>query len=295
MISATDAVALQFSRVCGPMTSPLQKSAMENFICEQCGTQFSRRVEPPLTCPICEDERQFVRHDGQRWTTLKRLAAKHQNRFEEEAPRLLGIGTAPEFAIGQRALLVQSPAGNLLWDCITLLDDTTITKVNARGGIRAIAISHPHYYSAMIEWAECFDARIFLHAADREWVMRKNPRIQFWEGKTFPLWEDLTLINCGGHFEGGTVLHWAAGADGKGALLTGDIIQVVQDRRYVSFMRSYPNLIPLGRAAIQRILDAIEPYSFDQIYGAWWKANVLSNAKTAVRGSADRYLRWIST
>ena len=267
---------------------------MENFICVQCGTQFFETAKPPLHCPICEDERQFVRHGGQEWTTLKRLAADHQNRFEEEAPQLLGIGTEPEFAIGQRALLVQSPAGNLLWDCIALLDDRTIAEVSMRGGIRAIAISHPHFYSSMVEWAEQFDTQIFLHAADREWVMRESPRIQFWEGVTFPLWNGLTLINCGGHFEGGTVLHWPAGASGKGALLTGDIITVVQDRRYVSFMRSYPNLIPLGRAAIHRILDAIEPFSFDQIYGGWWKANVLSNAKDAVRSSAERYLRWIS-
>ena len=98
----------------------------------------------------------------------------------------------------------------------------------------------------MIEWAECFDAQIFLHSADREWVMRKSPRIRFWEGPTLSLWDGLTLINCGGHFEGGTVLHWPTGANGKGALLTGDIITVVQDRRYVSFLRSYPNLIPLG-------------------------------------------------
>ena len=144
--------------------------------------------------------------------------------FEEEAPRLLGIGTEPEFAIGQRALLLQSPGGNLLWDCISLLDDETIAEVNARGGIRAIAISHPHFYSSMIEWAECFDAQIFLHSADREWVMRKSRRIQFWEGTTLSLWDELTLINCGGHFEGGTVLHWPTGANGKGALLTGDII-----------------------------------------------------------------------
>src|ERR1700730_16629299 len=96
---------------------------MENFICVQCGTQFSVTAKPPLRCPICEDERQFVRHGGQEWTTLKRLAAHHQNRFEEEASQLFGIGTEPEFAIGQRALLVQSPAGNLLWDCIALLDD----------------------------------------------------------------------------------------------------------------------------------------------------------------------------
>src|SRR5436853_1330022 len=269
---------------------------MENFICVQCGTQFAENAEPPSQCAICDDERQFVRHTGQEWTTLKGLQADHHNRFEEEAPNLLGIGTEPEFAIDQRALLLQSPGGNLLWDCISLLDDETIAEVTARGGIRAIAISHPHFYSSMIEWAEHFDAQIFLHAADREWVMRPadaGSRIQFWEGTTLPLWDDLTLINCGGHFEGGTVLHWPACENGKGALLTGDIIQVVQDRRYVSFMRSYPNLIPLGAAAVDHILKAIEPFPFDQIYGAWWKANVLSDAKAAVARSAARYLRAI--
>lgn len=267
---------------------------MENFVCMQCGTQFAAAAEPPSCCPICEDERQYIRHTGQEWTTLERLAADHHNRIEEEAPRLLGIGTQPDFAIGQRALLLQSVGGNLLWDCITLLDDETAAAIDARGGIRAIAISHPHYYSAMAEWAERFDAQIFLHVADREWVMRTSERTEFWEGTTLSLWDDLTLINCDGHFEGGTVLHWPAGADGRGALLTGDIIQVVQDRQYVSFMRSYPNLIPLGPAAIHRIVETIEPFAFEQIYGAWWKANVLADAKAAVARSAERYLRWIS-
>ena len=266
---------------------------MQNFICVQCGTQFDETAHSPARCPICEDERQFVRHDGQQWTTLDRLAANHHNRFENEAPQLLGIGTEPEFAIGQRALLLQSPGGNLLWDCISLLDEKTIAAVNARRGIRAIVISHPHFYSSMVEWAEHFDAQIFLHAADRAWVMRESPRIQFWEGTTLSLWDELTLVNCGGHFEGGTVLHWPAGANAKGALLTGDIITVVQDRRYVSFMRSYPNLIPLGPAEINRIRETTEPFFFDQIYGGWWNANVLSDAKAAVARSAERYLRAI--
>jgi glyoxylase-like metal-dependent hydrolase (beta-lactamase superfamily II) len=267
---------------------------MENFICVQCGTQFGETAEPPARCPICEDERQFVRHAGQAWTPLQGLVVDHHNRLENEAPQLLGIGSESEFAIGQRALLLQSPGGNLLWDCISLLDDKTIAAVRARGGIRAIAISHPHFYSSMVEWSERFDAQIFLHAADRQWVMRESSRIQFWEGTTQPLWDSLTLINCGGHFEGGAVLHWPAGANGKGALLTGDIIQVVQDRRYVSFMRSYPNLIPLGAAAIHHILEMIEPFSFDQIYGGWWDASVLSDAKGAIARSAQRYLRAIS-
>jgi hypothetical protein len=267
---------------------------MQNFICAQCGTQFHATERPLPRCVICDDERQFVRHAGQQWTTLEKVAAEHHNRFEDEAPNLFGIGTEPEFAIGQRALLLQSPGGNLLWDCITLLDDKTIATVKAHGGIRAIAISHPHFYSGMVEWSERFDAQIFLHSADRQWVMRESPRIQFWEGTTLSLWDGLTLINCGGHFDGGTVLHWPGGASGKGALLTGDIIQVVQDRRYVSFMRSYPNLIPLGPSAIHRVLEMVEPFSFEQIYGAWWKANVISDAKTAVARSAERYLRAIS-
>src|SRR5216110_2466112 len=272
---------------------------MENFICIQCGTQFDATAEPPPRCLICEDEREFVHYGGQQWTTLERLAADHHNRCEDEAAQLLGIGTEPEFAIGQRALLLQSPGGNLLWDCISLLDEKTIAEVNGRGGIRAIAISHPHFYSSMVEWADHFDAQIFLHAADRDWVMRPagaGSRIQFWEGTTLSLWDDLTLINCGGHFEGGTVLHWPAASrdrGSKGALLTGDIITVVQDRRYVSFMRSYPNLIPLGPTAINRIVERIEPFSFEQIYGGWWKANVLADAKAAVVRSAERYLRAI--
>jgi glyoxylase-like metal-dependent hydrolase (beta-lactamase superfamily II) len=267
---------------------------MEHFICIQCGTQFAETAEPPSRCAICEDERQYVRHSGQEWTTLTRLRADHHNRIEDEAPRLLGIGTEPEFAIGQRALLLQSPGGNLLWDCITLLDEQITAEIEARGGIRAIAISHPHYYSAMVEWAEHFGAKIFLHAADRKWVMRENRHIQFWEGRMLSLWDGLKLINCGGHFEGGAVLHWPDGANGRGALLTGDIIQVVQDRRWVGFMRSYPNVIPLGPAAIRRILETIEPFAFEQVYGAWWKANVLADAKAAVERSAERYLRWIS-
>jgi hypothetical protein len=266
---------------------------MENFICVQCGTQFADSAQPRPSCPICEDERQFVRHAGQEWTMLEELAADHYNRLEDEAPQLLGIGTEPEFAIGQRALLLQSPEGNLLWDCITLLDDQTAAAIEARGGLRAIAISHPHFYTTMVEWADRFDAQIFLHAADREWVMRKSSRIQFWEGTTLSLWDGMTLINCGGHFEGGSVLHWPTAANGRGALLTGDIITVVQDRRYVSFMRSYPNLIPLGATAIRRVVERIEPFTFEQIYGGWWQANVLSDAKAAVVRSAERYLRAI--
>ncbi len=262
-------------------------------ICITCGTQFLASDTPPARCPICEDERQYVGHNGQQWTTLGDLQRDHHNRIDEHEPGLTGIGTEPKFAIGQRALLVQSPGGNLLWDCVSLLDGATVDAVNALGGVRALAISHPHYYSSMVEWSRAFDAPILLHEADREWVMRSDKSIEFWSGETKSLWDELTLIRCGGHFAGGQVLHWPAGVNGRGALLTGDIIQVVSDRRWVTFMYSYPNSIPLSTAKVQRIVDAVEPFAFERIYGAWWETIVADEAKAAVRRSAARYIQAI--
>jgi len=93
----------------------------------------------------------------------------------------------------------------------------------------------------------------------------------------------------GGHFDGGTVMHWPGGAEGRGALLAGDLLQVAQDRRWVSFMYSYPNYIPLPASEIDRIVASIEPFAFDRIYGAWWDRNVASDARAAVHRSAERY------
>lgn len=226
---------------------------------------------------------------------MSALAADHHNLIRTIEPGLTGIGTFPTFAIGQRALLVQTPGGNVLWDCISLLDETTITLVHALGGIAAIAISHPHYYSAMVEWSKAFHAPIFLHAADREWVMRPDPSIIFWEGETHNLPGRLTLVRCGGHFAGGTVLHWAGGAEGRGVLLSGDIINVVQDRRYVSFMYSFPNLIPLSAKTVRQVVAAVEPFVYDRIHGAWWDKVVSKDAKLAVHLSADRYIAAIES
>ena len=268
---------------------------MENYICVTCGTQFLASPEPPDHCPICEDERQYIGYNGQQWTTLVALCQTHKNSFRTHEPNLTGIGTEPRFAIGQRALLVQTPHGNLLWDCVTLLDDETIAQVKALGGIRAIAISHPHYYSSMVEWSQAFQAPIYLHEAEQAWVMRPDPAVTYWAGETKTLWEGLTLIRCGGHFTGAQVLHWAAGVEGKGALLTGDIIQVVADRRWVSFMYSYPNLIPLSATKVQHIVDAVHPYAFDRIYGAWWETIVPQSAKVTVINSAARYIKMVET
>ena len=263
---------------------------MPAFICVTCGTQFAPSAKEPAYCPICTDERQFVPPAGQSWTTADALARGHSNSFRQHEPGLIGIGTVPAFAIGQRALLLTSDAGNVLWDCISLLDDATVAMVKGLGGLIGIAISHPHYYAAMADWAHAFDAPIHLHAGDRQWVMRLDPAIKFWDGDTLGLTRGVTLIRCGGHFAGGTVLHWAQGGGGRGALLSGDIVQIIPDRKFVSFMRSYPNLIPLSAPAVERIGAALEPFAFDVIHGAWFDRIVPADAKAVIRRSIARYV-----
>ncbi len=268
---------------------------MPRFICRACGTQYPESQTPPAHCPICEDERQFVNWEGQSWTTLEDLRRAHRARMQQEGPGLTGIGSEPSFAIGERALLVETPHGNVLWDCIALIDDEIIEAVKARGGLKAIAISHPHYYTTMVEWSDAFGGiPIYIHADDMKWVRHPHPAIVPWTGETHALSPDLTLIRCGGHFDGGAVLHWAGGDEGRGALLSGDIVQVVQDRRHVSFMFSYPNLIPLNAGAIERIRAALAPYAFDSIYGAWWGRNIIGGGREAFDVSVERYLRAIA-
>ena len=260
---------------------------MARSICVTCGTQFADSDRPPDRCPICTDPRQYVGLDGQQWTTLEDLAASHENAVRVQG-ELTGIGTEPRFAIGQRALLVPYGDSNLIWDCVTLLDDATAAEVERRGGLAAIAISHPHYYSGMVEWARRFDCPIHLHAADAEWIMRSDRAIKHWHGETRHLDHGLTLIRGGGHFRGGTILHRAAGG---GALLTGDIIQIVPDRTHVAFMWSYPNLVPLPEAEVDRMVAAVSPYPYEAIYGAWWDAIIPSGGSEIVRRSAERYGR----
>ncbi len=267
---------------------------MPAFICTTCGTQFAPSEAPPAHCPICTEERQYVTARGQSWTTLEALRIDRLNAFREYEPGIIGIGTQPTFAIGQRALLVCTPAGNVLWDCISLIDAATIRIINALGGVSAIAISHPHFYTTMVEWSRAFGGvPIHLHAADRDWVMRPDPAVKFWEGETLSILPDVTLVRCGGHFTGGNVLHWAKGAGGRGVVCSGDILTVTLDRKFLSFMRSYPNLIPLSAKEVRAIGAALAPFAFDTVYGHYFDRVIATGAKDILQVSIDRYVRAI--
>lgn len=255
-------------------------------ICQTCGTSYEAADEPEH-CPICEDERQYVPATGQAWVDYASLTTTHSNMWQQLEADLLSIKTAPAFAINQRAILLRTPQGNVLWDCIANLDSATHSLVTALGGIHAIAISHPHYYTTMQDWAVAFNAPVYLHASDRQWVMRDSPALRFWQGDALDLFPSVRLLRLGGHFAGGTVLHWN---HERGVLLAGDILQVTPGRDAVSFMWSYPNMLPLAASTVSDMIARLENVHFERLYGAFAGQNITASAREIVIRSGQKYI-----
>lgn len=266
---------------------------LTSWVCATCGNHYPATVTPPEVCVICADERQWVPPAGQRWTTLRELgSAGHRGDVREIEAGLLGIGVKPQVAIGQRGLLVRTPEGNLLWDPPGYLDDDLIRAVRDAGGLRAVSASHPHFYGAIVEWSHAFGAEILLPEVDLRWLTRPDPAVRPWSGSSAVL-PGVTLIQCGGHFAGSAVVHWAAGAGGAGVLLSGDTIFVTPGEDRVTFVRSAPNRLPLPERAVRAVVEAVLPYAFDRIYGGWWEPVLRRDARQVVVDCAARYIAWV--
>lgn len=262
---------------------------MSQYFCKACANAFPDSQNPPQECPICEDDRQYVPKSGQQWVTKEKLAASHSNIWKRHEPNLFELRTVPGFGIGQRAFLIKTPDGNILWDCVSLLDKATQEIIESLGGLKEIVVSHPHFYGAMSEFAQVFDAEIHIHERDKQWVTHPDTRINFWQGDIFEISKQLTLHRLGGHFAGGAVLNWATGADGRGAMFCGDILQVSAEMDRVSVMWSYANGLPLSAPTVRRIAATIEPLAFDRLYGGFSGREILCNAKPAIARSMAHY------
>ncbi|MDN5857683.1 MAG: MBL fold metallo-hydrolase [Pseudonocardia sp.] len=260
-------------------------------ICRTCAVEHAEPL--PEVCRICADERQWVPAEGQLWTTLADLRDDGTTVVVTELePDLCGIAARPAVGIGQLTKLVRTPSGNLLWDPIGYLDDAGAAAVAALGPVAAILASHPHMYGVQVEWSRALgNPPVLVPEADAEWVARPDDAISTWSGIREIL-PGVTLFQPGGHFPGSTVVHWAAGAGGAGVLLSSDTIFANPDRVSVSFMRSYPNRIPLSAAVVDRVATAVAGYPFDRLYGNF--DNVIpDDAAAVVRRSADRHMAWV--
>lgn len=270
------------------LSSQIQTPLGPHILCSTCGTQFNKTTMPAAICPVCADDRQYLPPKGQAWTQPEDLQNNFSNSIKKINENFYEIKTLPKFAIGQRAFLITTPGGNLLWDCISLLNEPTKAFIQSKGGLKAIVISHPHYYTTMNDWAAAFDCPVYVHQSDEVFIYDKGPKISLWSGERKELWDGIRAIHIGGHFPGSSILQ-VPFLSQQSTLLCGDTFYIAPSKKHVSVMYSYPNLIPLTLAEISRIYKTMQDMKFDRMIGAFDNQSIESNAKEILIASLERY------
>ncbi len=270
-----------------------ERAAVQPGAVVQCATCGVEHVEAVGTCRICADERQCVPAEGQRWTSLRELReAGHRVKITELEPNLYGLRVEPSIAIGQQAHLVVTPQGSVLWDVPPFLDRAAVDEIRRHGPVLAITASHPHMWGVQSAWSHALEqAPILVSEPLLEWVQRPDSAISAWSG-SHEIAPGLVLYELGGHFRGSSLLHWSDGADGRGVLLSSDTIHGNPDGTTVTFMRSYPNRIPLSAAVVARLAAGVAELSFERIYDNFGRGPK-RDAAAAVQRSAERYIGWV--
>ncbi|KFY87102.1 hypothetical protein V500_07185 [Pseudogymnoascus sp. VKM F-4518 (FW-2643)] len=262
------------------------------LICATCGTQYGTSDAALLTsCRICDDPRQYVPATGQSFTTLRSLRSDHTSTLTPHptAPSLYIVHSSPRLAIGQRALLVRTPHGNILWDCITLLTPSLVASIRAIGGLAGIVISHPHFYSTHLLWAQVFRCPVYLSDDDRGWLVEEDPcssdpvrRFIVGQGAELDIPGNdgqktgAKAIKVGGHFPGSLVLLHDS------RLLVADTIMPTpagvgdwgargrpKGMNSFAFMWSYPNMIPLPPPTLAAMWRVLGRYTFTAVHGGF--------------------------
>ncbi len=257
-------------------------------ICTTCGTRYSPDKHYEQECPVCLDDRQYVKASGQQWVSYNSLLDQHSIRLKKHTDQVYEITTLPGFAIGQSAFFIQTDTGNMLWDCIPLITQPIVDFIQRKGGIQAIAISHPHYYSLMAEWAKVFQCPIYIHQADQQWVMDTEAELTFWDKAEYPLNKNASLIHTGGHFPGSAILQVKLNDLGE-AIFIGDSLFLSRDKQHLSAMYSYPNVIPLTNAETLRVFSTVAQYTFNALFGAFGNQYIYEGARELFDNSYRNY------
>jgi glyoxylase-like metal-dependent hydrolase (beta-lactamase superfamily II) len=263
---------------------------MQPWMCVFCANEYAPDADLPEVCPICDDDRQWLPESGPGFMPLDESADNALTTDEVESG-LTALTVRPSVGIGQRGFVIATSDGNILWEPPGFIGPALVEWLERHGGLAAVAASHPHLVGASVSLSHRFGrVPVYYNDFDRRWVTRPDPVIEFWTD-TADLHGGVRLVRCGGHFPGSAVLHLPDAANGRGAILTGDTVKGVMQPGMVTFMRSYPNMIPLSPRLVRQIVDRIGQLRFDRLYDAFGVV-IDHDARGVVETSARRYIGW---
>ncbi|KAF7196741.1 hypothetical protein HII31_02111 [Pseudocercospora fuligena] len=272
-------------------------------VCSTCGTQYDTLLDDStMSCRMCNEPRQFLPPIGQAWTSLADMQGHYKNQIKQDEldGRIWSIFTQPQFAIGQRAVFLETDEGNILWDCVSFLDQDTIDFIRSRGGLRAIAISHPHFYTTHLAWAKEFDCPVYLTGTEKAYLNRIDEGEQriFVDQEVHEILPGVNMIRLGGHFPGSSVLHYdntvvcsllcqqveETSTNAYSSLLGSAILTCSQSGLNLSnhtkehqvffFHYAQPNFIPLGPTGMHSMWKRLSKWDFHTLHSLFYGAHV---------------------
>ena len=283
-----------------PIRSPTLQASVDFLLCNECGTQYPVKGKANKNqCKICDDPRQYVPATGQVFITLLELSSHHRNIWwqDKHNHNVWSVRTVPKFAIGNRAELIQTAAGNILWDLIPFLDQATVDTINSLGGLQAIVISHPHYYSTWADWSRTFNCPVYVGGLDKEWLectQIHGADIRFITDTYTPIKlngtdSEAVAILAGGHFPGSLLLHWEKSLFIADTIFTSpSATNPVPGQPGVisfTFFWSIPNRIPLHPNDILKIWKDVKDLEFDTCFGAFEGMDIYTMENEEERGT----------
>lgn len=291
-------------------------------ICETCGAQSDvqnpKELQQRDECFICLDPRQAVPESGQKWTKISNWLTNSsrlqcnlvpQDNFDPGLFRVMAKDYTNMVGIGQTPWLILTEKGIVIWDCSAYFTVDLFNSIKQLSSlyqvpIVAIAISHPHFYTTSLTWAKALQTKLYISNLDKRWYQRDHDskHINFFKSSQIEIIPGITMIRCGGHFDGSCVLHWdrkiakcpkglGTGKKETGVIFCSDTFAPASDRKQITFMWSYPNFIPLPPKDIVQIWKSVQQFEFDDILGAWPGKYIYGDARQKVLKSAKNFVR----
>ena len=232
------------------------------WACGNCG--FWQKHFGPRGCPVCEDTRNDLPHDGWDFWPEERVAAHLTGSWRQLDRDMVAFSTAPAFGLNGTGWLLLHPDGNVAFEAAPYYTPPMLEEIRRLGGIRYLAASHVHGYGALWQLQDVFEPEVMAIQKD-DLRMTKAFRVNWPYDEALELRPGQTLVHVGGHYEGQAVLY----DERRRTLFCGDAFKVDQssggENLAVSTHKAFHKDIPLSPGEVRRYREVIAPLDFDTV------------------------------
>ena len=236
---------------------------------------------------MCLDFRHTPADAGFEFWSAEEAAARIVTRWQQEKGGITVLRSEPGLGIGPNGYLIALPGGNLLFESPAWFSAGALAMIEAAGGVRWMAASHPHAYGGMWQIQERFAPEIVaIQRADLPWT--GTLRVNRPYDERLEIAPGAELLHTGGHFDGHAVLL----RRDRRVLFAGDMVKfhLADNPPGISTHKGFNRRIPMSHAEIRRYREVVAPLEFDEIHTTFEHAPQGVGTRAAVLALFDAQL-----